>query len=110
VLIWLVVSLSQGATSMDGPYGVDTPARRILGCVYGAILLASVAGLGIWQWGSAERFVTFTLTLFSLQIAYKVLTAVAIGPGHRGEPGHQQLARGVHHRAPAPLRMNAAQP
>lgn len=83
VLLWLVVSLSQGSPSMDMPYGLDTPARRILGCVYGAILLASVAGLGLLGWrGVGHSFVYFTLTLFGLQIVYKVLTAVAVGPSN----------------------------
>lgn len=74
-------------TSMDAPYGGDSPARRILTCVYLAILLASFAALAgaaltRLDGGAATIFAWCSLSLFTIQITYKLATAIAVGPTH----------------------------
>ncbi|MBM7070265.1 hypothetical protein [Actibacterium sp. 188UL27-1] len=79
----LAVLIMRGAPSMDPVYGADSPARRILGCVYGAIALASVLALGIYAvYGRDSHFVWLTTVLFSLQIVYKLLTVPVVGLSH----------------------------
>ena len=58
-------SLSQA----DAAFGPDTPARRILACLYLAIALASLFGLALPAYA-----VSIALVLFPIQILYKTLT------------------------------------
>ena len=79
----LAVWLIRGVQAMDAVYGADSPARRILGCIYGAIALASVLALGIYAvYGRDSHLVWLTTVLFSLQIIYKLMTAPVVGLGH----------------------------
>ncbi|NNK17109.1 MAG: hypothetical protein HKP51_09420 [Sulfitobacter sp.] len=59
-------------------YGGDTPARRILMCIYIAIGVISLYALGQLVAGNADVARNVALTLFPLQIIYKVLTAAAV--------------------------------
>lgn len=63
----------------DGPnvtaaFGPDTPARRILACLYAIICAASVTALA-WP----DKALDVAHTLLPLQIAYKLLTWPALG-------------------------------
>lgn len=64
-----------GATEV---YGRDTPARRILSCVYGAIGIVSLYALLQLAFGNADTARAIGQTLFPLQIVYKLMTAVAL--------------------------------
>ena len=59
-------------------YGPDTPARRILGCVYLTIGLISLYALLQMILGRADVALTIAATLFPLQIIYKLMTAYAV--------------------------------
>ena len=79
VLVPVLAGLLAAPRAMDRAFGPgDAPARRILGCVYAAILAASLALLGAQAAGLAGADVP-ALTLFAVQIAYKLLTIPAVG-------------------------------
>lgn len=59
-------------------YGADTPARRILMCVYCAIGVISLYALFQMVAGNSDVARDVALTLFPLQIIYKLLTAAAV--------------------------------
>ena len=65
---------------IDKVYGVDTEARRILGCMYLAIAIVSSLAMAVWI---AKRNIHKTLVLavplFAVQIIYKVASAFAVG-------------------------------
>ena len=87
VLVMVLRGLWAEAPAMGAAYGPDTPARRILACVYGAILLGSAAALAgaavtRLDGGAAATFAWFSLSLFAVQIVYKLATALAVGPGN----------------------------
>ncbi len=69
----LSVILIAGSAGMDRVYGPDTPARRILACLYGAIAAASLVGLGAVFAKPALAF-AIAQVLFPLQILYKLAT------------------------------------
>lgn len=70
----------QNAPAMTAVYGPDTPARRILACLYATIALASGAALlAQFAFGKPELSVQIALVLFPLQIAYKLATVPAVG-------------------------------
>ena len=70
----------QNAPAMTAVYGPDTPARRILACLYATIAMASgVALLAQFAFGRPELSVQIALVLFPMQIAYKLATAPAVG-------------------------------
>jgi hypothetical protein len=58
---------------MEVVFGPDSPARRILACVYLAIAAASVVALGF-----AELRRPIAAILLPLQIGYKLLTLVFV--------------------------------
>ena len=62
----------------EAAYGPDTDARRILGCLYGAIAAASGVAIAA-QPLDPELPARIALVLFPLQIAYKIATAPAVG-------------------------------
>ena len=65
---------------MDVPYGLDSPARRILACVYASIAVVSAFSLIAYAIGRSEEFLLrIVLVLFPLQIVYKVGTIFAVG-------------------------------
>ncbi len=63
---------------LDPVYGADSPARRILACLYLAIALASAFAL-VFRGPNDERLVAIALVLFPLQILYKTLTPFVVG-------------------------------
>ncbi|GGX43568.1 hypothetical protein GCM10007385_09360 [Tateyamaria omphalii] len=64
--------------TMDGTFGPDTDARRILICIYIAIAVATAVlitlNLTHHHWA-----VPMSLALFGVQITYKLATVVALG-------------------------------
>ena len=79
----LPVLLFTGRPHMESVYGPDTPARRILACVYAAIALASAAALlARFSQPSSSLPVRVALVLFPLQIVYKLSTLPAVGWTH----------------------------
>jgi hypothetical protein len=79
ILIAVCAALFRGDAGMDGAFGPDTPARRILACVYFAILVTSLYALIRAGFGAPHIAVQIAMVLFPLQIAYKLLTAIAVG-------------------------------
>lgn len=67
---------------MGEVYGADTPARRILACVYLSIGLVSLYALMMALAGQGDIARAVGLTLFPLQIIYKLMTAVAVRITH----------------------------
>jgi hypothetical protein len=77
VLVPVLWGLASGNTGANAAFGIDTPARRILACIYLAIAVIS-AGLLVWPDGRA----TYGPGLLTVQVAYKLLTVAALGAGH----------------------------
>jgi hypothetical protein len=67
------VLLLGGARRMAAVYGADSPARRILACLYVAIAASSA-----WALLEPHRLVVAAQVLFPLQILYKLATLVAV--------------------------------
>ncbi len=63
---------------MTEVYGPDTPARRILACVYTTIGLISLYALIQLVTGNTDAARAVAFTLFPLQIVYKLMTAAAL--------------------------------
>ena len=78
-VILTLFALDSGALS--GPYGPDTPARRILICVYGTIALASVVLIALHLRATPSAR-PWTQMLLVLQITYKLGTVALIGLGN----------------------------
>jgi hypothetical protein len=64
---------------VESEFGPDTPARRILACLYLAIGLISIYGLALISLGRSDDAISIVTTLFPLQILYKIMTAIAVG-------------------------------
>ena len=79
VLAPVLAGLAFAPGAMDRAFGPDGPARRILGCVYLAIALASGA-LIVFRLQGADWTTLAAFTLFAVQIAYKTATVFAVGP------------------------------
>ena len=67
--------------AMTAVFGPDSPARRILACLYAKIAVSSAFAL-IAQFGFARPDLScqIALVLFPMQILYKVATLFAVGP------------------------------
>ncbi|NNE50938.1 MAG: hypothetical protein HKN30_00870 [Sulfitobacter sp.] len=72
-------AIRRDGTVIEEAYGPDSPARRILACVYVAIGLVSLYGFLQLGYGRTDIAIAVALTLFPLQIIYKVLTAIVVG-------------------------------
>jgi len=81
VLISVTFGLLGGSAQMDAAFGPATPARGILLSVYLAILLLSLAGLAGVIWSGAQAL-PWIATLIALQVVYKVITAIVVGPSN----------------------------
>ncbi|WP_420860920.1 hypothetical protein [Algirhabdus cladophorae] len=67
-------------TSMDPAYGADSPARRILACLYGAIAAASIiALLSVVILDKKDWLLGITAILLPFQCLYKLATWPAVG-------------------------------
>lgn len=75
VLVPVIWGLQTG--TQDAAFGPDAPARRILACVYAAILGLSAVLLA-WPAGRAALLPG----LLTVQVAYKLLTVPLLGIGH----------------------------
>ncbi len=78
VLVPVVGFLIANDTPAQRVYGPDTPARRILICFYGAILVTSaLLLLGAWM---GRDVLAWAQALLAVQVIYKVATLPAVGP------------------------------
>lgn len=77
VLVLVPVLWGLWSGGSDDVFGPDAPARRILICVYAAILVLSAVLLA-WPAGRAA----LAPGLLAVQVAYKVLTVPLLGLGH----------------------------
>lgn len=72
-----------GQTAIETVYVGDSPASRILACVYLAIAICSLMLIGYGLTGRSMRtFVVASATLLAVQIIYKTATAAAVGFDH----------------------------
>ena len=79
VLIAVLAGVVTRARWVAGACGERTPARDILASIYAAILLCSVALLGMLLiLGSSAPLISAIVALLSVQVIYKLLTAVAV--------------------------------
>ena len=78
VLIPVLLAIRADIPRLAAALGPDTPARRILACIYLAIMLASAALL-VGLWSGAEAAVPMAQALLAIQVIYKLATAVAVG-------------------------------
>lgn len=75
----LAAALARDGRGIADAFGTDTPARRILACVYTAIGMVSLLGLALILAGQSDTARAVGTTLFAVQITYKLLTAWAVG-------------------------------
>jgi hypothetical protein len=80
-LVPLLIVLWLDRPRLARVYGADSPARRILACVYGAIMAASM-GLLVGLWAGAVDVVPMAKSLLVLQVIYKLATAPVVGLGN----------------------------
>jgi hypothetical protein len=79
VLVPVVASLALNARWVERAWGERTPARDILLAIYCAILLASTGMLVLAIIGGVPvALAAAAVALFTVQIVYKVLTAVTV--------------------------------
>ena len=78
----IAAGLFRGHPGMTEVYGTDSPARRILACLYLTIGLVSLYALLQMLVGNGGIALAVAATLFPLQIIYKVMTAIALRPTH----------------------------
>jgi hypothetical protein len=76
----LIIGTVRGThTAAQAPWGERTPARDILLAIYIAILVVSIALLaGVALGGPTATIEAAAAALFTVQIVYKVLTAVTV--------------------------------
>lgn len=81
IVVTLIPALIlRNAPSMTAVYGPDTPARRILACLYATIAAASgFALLMLFAFQQPEWSAQIALVMFPLQIVYKLATLAAVG-------------------------------
>lgn len=76
-VIWVLLANDVPAQRVYGP---DSPARRILTCLYGAILVTSALLLtGSW---AGRDVLAWAQALLAVQVIYKLATLPAIGLRH----------------------------
>lgn len=77
VLLPVCTALLRDTPAMAQAFGPDTPARRILLCLYGTILFASMGLIAAGLFGAET--VAFATALLVGQVAYKMVTLAAVG-------------------------------
>jgi hypothetical protein len=70
---WGIVLFRNVYPELTRPFGLDTPARRILACVYTAIAVVSVVAV-VYE----SVLIPVVTVLFPVQIGYKLLTVLAV--------------------------------
>ncbi len=81
VLVPVLIWIARASQSVATAYGPDSPARRILSAVYGAILLASAVLLWLNLAGHPEA-ASWTSALLAIQVIYKLMTVPLVGLGN----------------------------
>jgi hypothetical protein len=79
VVTLIPILIARDAPSMRAAYGPDSPARRILACLYATIALASGVALAGQAAGLPDLSVRIAGVLFPVQITYKLLTVPVVG-------------------------------
>ncbi|MBF9059705.1 hypothetical protein HKCCSP123_10980 [Rhodobacterales bacterium HKCCSP123] len=77
-LVPVLLAIRADLPRLTKALGPDTPARRILACIFLAIMLASAALL-VGLWSGAEAAVPMAQALLAVQVIYKLATAAAVG-------------------------------
>jgi hypothetical protein len=84
-------SLNRALPRLDEVFGPDTPARRILACLYLAIAAASVVAIA-----SVPLRLSIIWVLFPLQIGYKLLTLFFVADRRNPVPWCNLAISGLH--------------
>jgi hypothetical protein len=80
VVTIIPLMILRNAPAMTAVYGPDTPARRILACLYATIAAASAAALTAqFVFRQPDFSIQSAWVPFPLQIAYKLATVPAVG-------------------------------
>lgn len=82
ILVPLTFGLLSQQPGMDGPYGPDTDARRILTCLYLTIAVVSLFALVKLGMGQRDVAMRVAWVLFPMQIIYKLATVPIVGLGN----------------------------
>lgn len=78
ILVPVMTGLLRDSDRMASAYGADTEARRILICIYAAITVTS-AGVLILTFIGHPWAEPMTVSIFTLQIVYKLLSVWLVG-------------------------------
>ncbi|WP_299722586.1 hypothetical protein [uncultured Tateyamaria sp.] len=78
VLVPVLWSLGRDSAGLQAALGLDSPARRILACIYASIAPVSLALIGLHVDGHPWA-IPMTLALFAVQITYKLGTVWVVG-------------------------------
>ncbi|MEM1008013.1 MAG: hypothetical protein AAGJ35_03325 [Myxococcota bacterium] len=81
VLIPVLALLRLNETRAAKVFGSDSPARRILSCMYLAIAVGSAVLLTL-NWKAFPQAIVWSQALFGIQVFYKVCTLPAVGIRH----------------------------
>lgn len=84
-------SLNRALPRLDEVFGPDTPARRILACLYLAIAAASIVAIA-----SADFRLPIVRVLFPIQILYKLLTLIFVTDRKNPVPWTNLAISGLH--------------
>jgi hypothetical protein len=79
ILIPLIWAFALRPAQMDPAFGPDSDARSILFCLYGTIALVSVVCLVLLAANMQATALNISMTLFAMQIAYKLATVPVVG-------------------------------
>ncbi|MEZ4451782.1 MAG: hypothetical protein R3B09_20130 [Nannocystaceae bacterium] len=79
VLIPVLALLVADAPAMTRVFGGDTPSRRLLACVYGAILAVSLALLVMIVVVGHPQAAGWAQALLAVQVIYKGASVAAVG-------------------------------
>jgi hypothetical protein len=84
-------SLDRALPGLDEVFGPDTPARRILACLYLAIAVTSIVAIA-----NVNLRLPIILVLFPLQILYKLLTLFFVADRRNPVPWCNLAISGLH--------------
>jgi hypothetical protein len=79
VVTIIPILMLRDVPAMRASFGPDSPARRILACLYGTIALASAAALAAQAAAIPALSILIACVLFPLQIIYKFATLPVVG-------------------------------
>jgi len=84
-------SLKRALPGLDEVFGADTPARRILACLYLSIAATSIVAIA-----SVDLRLPIIRVLFPLQILYKLLTLLLVADRKNPVPWCNLVISGLH--------------